>query len=76
MNFIGNKAYLSGGGIMASSDVVDHARNFLNRFCFLRFQDPDVPPQDWKVSVPGIGLRKDCCFKLIHKYSDFDYMIH
>ena len=50
VDFIGNKARVSGGGIMVDSPVVDHARNFLNRFCFVRFRDPDIPPQEWKVS--------------------------
>ena len=46
---------------MVDSPVVDHSRNFLNRFCFVRFRDPDIPPQKWKVGDPEVGSRKDYC---------------
>ena len=78
VDFIGNKARVSGGGIMVDSPVVDHARNFLNRFCFVRFRDPDIPPQKWKVGDPEVGSSKDYCFDgnyphTLHVYLYFSY---
>jgi predicted outer membrane repeat protein len=56
VDFVRNRALILGGAIMVNSPVVDHATNFLNRFCFIRFSDPDVPPQSWlNVSINFIN---------------------
>ena len=50
VNFVGNTAHVFGGGIMVNSPVVNYTTDFLNRFCFIRYSNPDVPPQNWEVS--------------------------
>ena len=52
MDFVNNTAHVLGGGIMVDSP--DFISNFLNRFCFIRYSDPDVPPQSWEVCALNI----------------------
>jgi predicted outer membrane repeat protein len=54
VDFVNNTAHVLGGGIMVDSP--DFISNFLNRFCFIRYSDPDVPPQSWEnVSINFIN---------------------
>lgn len=56
VNFVGNTAHVFGGGIMVNSPVVNYTTDFLNRFCFIRYSNPDVPPQNWEnVSISFIN---------------------
>jgi predicted outer membrane repeat protein len=46
VDFVRNKAKVLGGGIMANS-LIPALFEFDNKYCFIRYVDPDVPPQKW-----------------------------